>query len=160
MDELRREGKVVVQSSTDPGGEEAGRATMTRSKGGVVLLDGPAAGRYSVGRAPHWLRAVVSRTDGTRDLLDQLHDTPRPVEAVYVYETAGPTWSAESARLMGMIICPPPGAMGEYRHRADVDGEALRETAAWRSWCRAQPLDHESYDPLTGRTVPAGEVSA
>jgi hypothetical protein len=30
------------------------------------------------------------------------------------------------------------GASGDYRHLPDVDGEALRETAAWRKWVKAQ----------------------
>lgn len=121
---------------------------MTRARGGVVLVDGPAAGRYSVRRAPHFLRAVVSRSDGSVDLLDQLHDEPRPVEEVHVYEATGPTWDAESSMRRGIFLCPPPGASGEYRHRPDVDGGAVRSTAAWRAWARAQTVEgRELYDP-------------
>jgi len=116
------------------------------TRGSVVLLDGPAAGRYSVRRAPYFLRAVIAR-DGRLDLLDQLHDEPRPVERVHVYEAAGPLWSAEAERRAGTIICPPPGASGEYRHRPDVDGEQLRETEAWREWCRSQPGAEDLYEP-------------
>lgn len=59
---------------------------MTRSRpGGVVLLDGPAAGTYSVRRAPRLLRAVVNE-NGITDLLDGLADTPLPTERVHVYE--------------------------------------------------------------------------
>lgn len=122
-------------------------------KGGIVLLDGPAAGRYGTRRAPHFLRAVVSRSDGRVDLLDQLHDEPRPIEDVYVYEATGPTWDAESMVRQGTFVCPPPGASGEYRHRTDVDGETVRTTADWRAWARAQPAAVALYDP-TAKAVP------
>lgn len=60
---------------------------MTRTqadKGGVVLEDGPCAGRFSVTRSPYWLRAVRDMS-GKADLLDQLNDAPSPAEAVHVY---------------------------------------------------------------------------
>jgi len=120
-----------------------------RSKGGVVLADGPAAGHYSIRRAPHFLRAV--RFETVQDVLDQLNDTPRLGETVYVYEldTSEPWFDPESfERATLAIICPPPGARGTYRHRADVDGETLRETEAWRAWCRAQPGAGAYRDPL------------
>ncbi len=122
---------------------------MRAAKGGIVLEDGPAAGRFSTTRAPHFLRAVVSRTDGRIDLLDQLYDFPRSIEAVYVYEATGPTWDSEHLP-PGTIVCPPPGASGTYRHRADVDGEQLREVLAWRDWARAQPAAVPLRDPETG----------
>lgn len=132
---------------------------MRRQKGGVVLADGPAAGRYDVRRTPHFLRAVVARSDGHADLLDQLHDQPRPIEAVHVYEldTAEPWFDPESfERSTRAIICPPPGASGTYRHRADVDGEQLRETDAWRTWCRAQPAAGATRDRLAIAFAEAG----
>lgn len=113
---------------------------MSRSKGGVVLEDGPAAGRYSIRRAPYFLRAVVDRRSGRIDLLDQLNDDPMPTEAVHVYEASGPLFDPDTLARTGTFLCPPPGASGTYRHRADVDGEALRETAAWRAWARAEPV--------------------
>lgn len=130
-----------------------------RAKGGVVLADGPCAGSYSVKRAPHFLRAVAGRTDGHTDLLDQLNDVPLPREAVYVYEldTNEPWFDPESfQRATHAIICPPPGASGTYRHRADVDGEQLRETAAWREWCVAQPGSGAYRDPLAIAFAEAG----
>ncbi len=123
---------------------------MTRSKGGVVLVDGPAAGTYSVRRAPYFLRAVMNNRSGTRDLLDQLNDEPRPIEAVYVYEAEpGSLWDPDMLARTGTFICPPPGAHGRYHHRADVDGEQLRTTAAWRAWARAQPAPAELLDGIT-----------
>ena len=112
----------------------------------LVLEDGPAKGRYSVRRAPHFLRAVTG-ANGHRDILDQLGDEPFLSEVVHVYEAVRPTWSAEASRRSGVIVCPPPGASGTYRHRADVDGEQLRTSTDWRAWCRAQPVDVELYDP-------------
>lgn len=120
---------------------------MTRSKGGVVLLDGPAAGTYSVRRAPHFLRAVVDRRSGHADLLDQLSDQPTPGEAVYVYEADGPTWDSERMVRKGTFVCPPTGASGSYRFRFELDGERFRDTAAWREWCRTQPGSDTRYDP-------------
>jgi hypothetical protein len=113
----------------------------------LIFEDGPAAGRYGARRAPHFLRAVVARSNGRVDLLDQLYDEPRPIEDVHVYEATGPTWDSESSIRAGTFVCPPPQASGTYRHRADVDGEQLRETAAWRSWCRSQVVSVKLYDP-------------
>lgn len=119
-------------------------------KGGVVLLDGPAAGTYTVGRAPHFLRAVVSRSDGRVDLLDQLHDEPRPIEAVHVYEAEpGSIFDPDTLARTGTFLCPPPAASGRYHHRVDVDGETLRTTSAWREWARAQPATVPLLDGVT-----------
>lgn len=123
---------------------------MTRSKGGIVLEDGPAAGTYSARRAPYFLRAVVARSDGRVDLLDQLYDEPRPIEAVHVYEAIpGTIWDPDTLARTGTFICPRPGASGRYRHRADVDGEQLRTTAAWRAWARAQTAPVPLLDGVT-----------
>lgn len=123
---------------------------MTRSKGGMVLEDGPAAGTYSAMRAPHYLRAVVSRSDGRVDLLDMLFDDPRPIEDVFVYEAEpGSIFDPDTLARTGTFICPRPGASGRYRHRADVDGEALRTTGAWRAWARAQPATVPLLDGVT-----------
>lgn len=99
----------------------------------IRLLDGPAEGTYAVKRAPAFLRAVVGPSGN--DLLDQLNDTPAADEVVHVYRIRndGPKGWVQ--------VCRGPGsgrfAIGEYTHLADVDGELLRDTAAWRSWCRA-----------------------
>lgn len=128
------------------------------ARGGVVLEDGPAVGRYSVRRAPYFLRAVVNRATGARDLLDQLEDQPMPGEAVHVYEAIGHLFDPDLLARTGTFLCPRPGASGTYRHRADVDGEQLREAAAWRAWARAQPVDRDLFDGATLELIPAGEV--
>lgn len=123
---------------------------MTRAKGGIVLEDGPAAGIYSARRAPHFLRAVVARSDGRVDLLDQLYDEPRPIEDVFVYEAEpGSVFDPDTLARTGTFLCPPPGASGRYHYRADVDGEELRTTAAWRAWARAQPASVPLLDGIT-----------
>jgi hypothetical protein len=127
-----------------------------KPRGGVVLEDGPGAGRYSIARAPWFLRAVVSRVDGKVDLLDQLTDEPHEDEAVHVYEAVAGTLFTLAA---GIIVCPPVSASGTYRHRPDVDGERLRTADAWRAWARSQPapvplVDGLTAEPHTGPLTP------
>lgn len=126
-----------------------------RTQGGMVLEDGACAGRYSTTRAPHFLRAVID-ADGHVDLLDQLVDVPTPRETVHVYQAVpGTIVDPDGYRRMGIIVCPPPGASGRYRHRADVDGELLRDTAAWRAWALSQPAPYPLLDVTTGQLQPA-----
>jgi hypothetical protein len=124
-----------------------------RSKGGVVLGDGPAAGRFSVRRAPYFLRAVVDEY-GKVDILDQLNDEPARAELVYVYEADGPLFDPDALARTGTFLCPPPAASGRYRHRPDVDGQTVRTTVAWRAWARAQPAP-EGPTLLDGVTLEA-----
>jgi len=128
-----------------------------RRVGGVHLVDGPCAGHYSVRRAPHFLRAV--RFESVQDVLDQLADSPRLGETVYVYEldTSEPWFDPESfERATHAIICPTPAAQGTYRHRADVDGNDVYTTADWRAWCTAQPGAGAYRDPLAIAFAEAG----
>ena len=88
-------------------------------------------------RAPLFLRAVINTTDKHCDVLDQLDDTPAPEENVHVYQLVPGTGAMvhllrSPRRLSGWY------AMGDYHHLADVDGAALRDTAAWQAWARAQ----------------------
>ena len=46
---------------------------MSKPKGGMVLEDGPAAGRFSTRRAPHFLRAVVNLEGGIDLTLEPSH---------------------------------------------------------------------------------------
>lgn len=111
----------------------------------VRFLDGPAAGQsLGLRRVPIFLRVVIDRETGKVDALDQLDDVPRPTEEVHVYEGDRSTLFA----LRGDIIVCVRGAdgmqqaatgSGEYHYRPDVDGETVRDTEAWRAWCRAQP---------------------
>jgi hypothetical protein len=132
---------------------------VRRGKGGAMVLDdGRARGRYSTRRAPFFIRAVVSKVDGKVDLLDQLADTPNDDEVVHVYQASGPLFCPDTMARTGFaIICPPPGASGTYRHRADVDGEQLRTTDAWRAWCRAQDVDRPMLD---GETLQPRELAS
>jgi hypothetical protein len=73
-----------------------------------------------------------------------LDDVPRADETIHVYEAVPGT-----NRMLPdtWIVCvrgpgglqQAAGASGEYRHRPDVDGETVRETAAWRAWVTAEP---------------------
>lgn len=121
-----------------------------RRTGGVVLVDGPCAGTFSVTRAPVYLRAVKARSDGHLDLLDQVADEPRPIEDVFVYrlDPEQPHFDPQAwAEQHRSFICPPPGATGTYRWMPDVAGNLLRDTAAWREWARAQPFERPTIDP-------------
>ena len=109
----------------------------------IRLLDGPAEGRYAVRRAPIFLRAVVSAS-GKADILDLLDDHPRPDERVHVYRAVpGTTTMLPDS----VFVCvrtkdgygQAAGAAGEYHLLPDVDGETVRETAAWREWVGTQP---------------------
>jgi hypothetical protein len=101
----------------------------------MLLFDGPAEGSYMVGRAPLYLRAVVA-ADGTKDVLDQLGDTPRPGETVHVYRrvTAVSMVHLNRGRHGSGFY-----ASASYRHLPAVDGEAFRSNAAWVVWCHEQP---------------------
>ena len=114
------------------------------------LLDGPAQGNYMGKRAPLFLRAVTTDVAGATvaDVLDQLTDTPAPTERVHVYKLEGAA---------GMVHLNRGGkgsgfyATGSYRHLPDVDGEALRDTAAWRQWAIAHT--GAPVNPETGEIV-------
>lgn len=128
----------------------------------VKLLDGPAKGGYSTTRAPYFLRAVVA-ANGKVDLLDQLVDFPHDDERVYVYQVEPGSFLFDPDMLArtGTFICSRNGraaaAGGRYLHRADVDGETLRETAAWRDWCRNEPADRALVD-VTASLSPRNAV--
>ena len=104
----------------------------------IRLLDGPAEGTYAVKRAPLYLRAVIT-PDGKRDVLDQVTDTPAKGEAIHVYIRVPGT---EGTVHLNMGGGPKSGtgfyALGQYHHLRDVEGEALRDTQAWRAWAREQ----------------------
>lgn len=96
------------------------------------FLDGPAGGKsIDLRRCPHFLRVVISEA-GELDALDQLSDEPRADEKVYVYEIEPGSW--------GEVYVRPGGRFehGRYRHLAHADGEAVRETEAWRKWTAAE----------------------
>lgn len=88
---------------------------------------GPAGGAtLLLRRAPVFLRVVIGPR-GKVDALDQLEDVPADGETVHVYERFGPRGH----------VCLRPGGCheyGTYRHLPHVDGELLRDTAAWRAW--------------------------
>lgn len=104
----------------------------------VAFLDGPASegrpknggDRLSLNRAPTFLRAVIEST-GTVDALDLPEDAPTEEEAVAVYELTIAYHARGATRAES-------GWFADYRHRGDVDGERLRERAAWVAWCEGE----------------------
>jgi hypothetical protein len=88
---------------------------------------------------------VVDAT-GKVDILDLLSDTPRATELVHVYRAVeGSTFMLSDSMFVCVLTsdgeyAQAAGAGGEYHHLPDVDGGALRETAAWREWVMAQPV--------------------
>lgn len=130
----------------------------------VEILDGPGAGAtLMLRRAPRLLRVTVRKPQdalfdappdperlevdvagrkvqvGTHrpdvDALDQPTDTPDADEAVYVYRRLG------SAGRVHVLQRPIRGsgfyATGRYQHLPDVDGDQLRDRAAWEAWALA-----------------------
>jgi hypothetical protein len=102
------------------------------------FVGGPLDGMsLDIGRAPHYLRVVVDE-QGNVDALDELDDVPRPGERVAVYVRPGESEAMhvdyrDGKRAARWIV------NAAYVHLADVEGEDLRDTAAWRAWVRAQP---------------------
>ena len=104
----------------------------------MILKDGPAAGSYMALRAPLYLRAVVGPKD-TPDVLNELEDSPGPREWVSVYRQVSMSGQvrlrlSRPSRCVLVTMC-------EYEHLPDIDGQALRDTDAWREWVLAQPVD-------------------
>lgn len=104
----------------------------------IRFLDGPAETHaLMLRRAPKHLRVV----DGPKgwDGLDQLSDTPAPNEQVFTYRREGGSGMCHilirsKTRSGGFF------ATGQYRFCDPQPTEAeMRETAAWRDWCRSQP---------------------
>lgn len=102
----------------------------------IGLLNGPAEGVFAVRRAPYYLRAVVSPND-KRDVLDQLGDEPRPRERVFVYRKVreGTTYHIKFSNRHDSGYYPD----ADYELVEGVDGQDLRDNAAWRAWCLSQP---------------------
>lgn len=109
----------------------------------IRLADGPAGDvELSLRRAPRFLRIVID-PKGRIDALDMLDDVARPDETIHVYQGELDTLRALPDDIFVCVSGPDGlrqagGAEGVYRHRADVDGETLRDTAAWREWASAE----------------------
>ena len=101
----------------------------------VQLLDGPCKGDYLVKRSPVFLRAVID-AKGEIDVLDQVEDTPKKTEKIYVYKRIGEsTWCHIK---MGKRSQSGYYALANYCYMPDVDGEQLRDTAKWQIWVTEQ----------------------
>lgn len=98
----------------------------------ITLCDGPAIGTYLVKRAPLYLRAVIDSSTGAKDVLNELDDDPTLTESIFVYKLEG------EVHPVHLLLSPRSASgfyvMGKYNYLPDVNGELLRETAAWRSW--------------------------
>ena len=105
----------------------------------MIKLDGgPADGAYAVGRAPLWLRAVVSPS-GKTDVLDQLEDEPKPRESISVYRRTTIADQVGFVRFCGRGRGRGFASVSaEYEHLPEVDGGAFRETEAWQTWVLEQ----------------------
>jgi hypothetical protein len=102
----------------------------------LKLLDGPVAGIYLVKRAPLFLRGVIDAKTNEKDVLDDLEDTPKDSEDVFVYECQG------EAGWIHLLMSPRSKsgfyAFGEYKLRDDIDGRLIRTTESWRAWVASQ----------------------
>lgn len=104
----------------------------------VTLRDGPAKGVFFIKHAPLFLRAVVDKTTGDKDVLDQIDEGPRAAERVSVYIREG---AAGHLRIRFGRGKYRPGlyALATYRHLPEVDGETLRENTNWQKWVMERP---------------------
>lgn len=115
----------------------------------IRFLDGPADGtELSLRRAPRFLRVVVD-AKGRIDALDLLDDVAGAGETVHVYQGDVDTLMALPDDIFVCTSGPgglrqAGGAEGVYRHRGDVEGEPLRDTATWRSWVTEEVERQES----------------
>lgn len=100
----------------------------------ITFLDGPAAGQHlTFLRTPIILRVVRDR-NGTWDALNNLEDTPKPTEKIFVYRLVRRTGTMHAS-------CRPRSksfwsAIAEYclcEQQPPTDRDA-RDTAAWRAW--------------------------
>jgi hypothetical protein len=107
----------------------------------LQLIDGPCQGTFLVKRAPVFLRAVLA-PGGEADVLDQIDDTPKAREKIYVYIIEGEAgWIhiSRSPRSQSGFY-----ATGQYRYLPDVDGEKLRDNKTWQAWAQGHfecPVD-------------------
>lgn len=111
----------------------------------LKFLDGPAAGVVlACSRAPHFLR-VVHATDSREseqewDALDQLTDTPRHGEKVYVYrKTEDHGWVHYDGRDKNGRRFGRTEQCADYRlHESQPDDATLRNNAKWAGWAQAE----------------------
>jgi hypothetical protein len=101
----------------------------------IRFLDGPAAGQVlELRRVPLLLRVVRNRMKNTWDALDQLDDTPKEREEIFVYLRSG-----QVQKIHIKADCRGGGSrwvwIADYVHLIDQPTDAqLRETEAWRAW--------------------------
>ncbi len=86
---------------------------------------------------------MVRSRQGNWDALDQLDDTPKPTEEIFLYAlTEKPGWMHLCIRGKGKAA----GVFyttGRYRHVAlQIPDATLRDTQAWRTWCQK---NHEFF---------------
>jgi hypothetical protein len=89
-------------------------------------------------RGPLYLR-VVHGPNGF-DVLDQLDDAPLADETVHVYRRVGDSRQGHINN-RGSRKGPESGwyEFADYEHVDGVDGDQLRDYAAWRSWAAGAP---------------------
>jgi hypothetical protein len=106
----------------------------------LTLNDGPCKGTFMVKRAPIFLRAVID-AKGEIDVLDQLDDTPKKTEKIYVYKRIGQasTFHVKMAKRseLGWYV------LADYWYMPDVDGEQYRDNATWQLWVADELLKME-----------------
>lgn len=105
----------------------------------TTFQDGPAAGKVlDLARAPLLLRVVIDDA-GTVDALDQLSDSPRVGEKVYVYRLVSNDGSVhvcgtKNGRRWGATL-----QRTVYRlHEQQPDDKAARWTTDWQRWATEQ----------------------
>ena len=100
----------------------------------LTLTNGPAAGEYDCNTAPPHLRAVIN-PEGGKFCLDGPEDRPQENEELHIYRRRGRPFTANicGRGRSGTVVM-----VAEYSLVDGLDGEQLRDLAAWRLWCIQQ----------------------
>ena len=138
-DPLCRLKRLLKFAKRECGFDARWATTTTHPTGAMISFEnGAAAGqRLMLKRAPLYLRVVF--TGDKWDALDQLTDTPAAHESIAVYVRIGAPsecfldWTQKGRRRGARFAC------ATYRAVPDPPDDAtLRNTEAWREWCRAR----------------------
>lgn len=110
----------------------------------ITFIDGPAKGQpLSLARTPIMLRVVHDSAANAWDALDQLDDTPKTGERIYLYRLAGkPTWMHLDGRDKNGRRWGRTEWSADYAFYAEQPPDAdMRTSERWAAWCTARQAE-------------------